>query len=870
MSRVILVLVLAVMGLSGCGGGASTESTPGNNLQNTNYYGNINGDLHRGYAIAVWPNLSPANRCGGACHVVNGSGRGAFVDNDIEVAFNAAVPALINTTNPSQSILVERMRAGHNCWHGNSGTDRDLCASDMIGYINDMLGITPTTGGGEEISLSPPPNPNKIPGDTRTLPATATSGSPSFETAVYNPVMRPQCMECHRENADQGTPPQSPFFASDDVNSAYEAAKTKMNLDDPASSRVVQRLMQGHNCFNPNNNVDTSCQDSAAVMQAAIASFAAGINVAPPNLGSGASSAMNLLTDGLPASGGNRVEADAIAIWEFKEGPGNNVTTDRISGIDLTLLGTEGADYNWVGGYGIQFNNSLAQSDTSSTTPLFDNIAGPAGSNEYSIEAWVIPENVADNNAMIVTYGANRNTLNFGMGQSMYNYDFLQADSTAVTEFSTPDAAEALQTTLQHVVLTYDSQNGRQIFVNGQLIDAPEGNGENISGWNNQQFMILGGGQTPWKGIIRMVAIHDRALQQQQILQNYEAGVGEKSFVMFNVSNIIGNECMNNGNPMCFIYFEVSEFDSYSYLFYKPTFISFDPAYTPSNIPLRGMRIGINGRIADTGQAFANLNMNIDGSVYTPEAGQVLSIVGSIIPQEQGAAIDEFFLSFETLGSNGSAFTEPVASNPVLTDPAPVTEIGVRMFDEINQTMAQLSGIDPNLPSIGGTQVNDGADGVFTTYRQQFPASAYAEGFLSAHQMAIAQLAMTYCDELFEDTAKRDAYFNGFNFNQTAAALDLPAPAIPTDLANGGNAAVLTVRDQFINPLIEKMMNIDLVNSGNNLAVQPAENDIRIELNDFVTRMRACGGSCNTTARTREIVTGTCAIALGNATMLVQ
>ena len=34
-------------------------------------------------------------------------------------------------------------------------------------------------------------------------------------------------------------------------------------------------------------------------------------------------------------------------------------------------------------------------------------------------------------------------------------------------QLQTPDAAMALQASLQHVVLTYDPVNGRQIYVNG-------------------------------------------------------------------------------------------------------------------------------------------------------------------------------------------------------------------------------------------------------------------------------------------------------------------------------------------------------------------------------------------------------------------
>ena len=75
-----------------------------------------------------------------------------------------------------------------------------------------------------------------------------------------------------------------------------------------------------------------------------------------------------------------------------------------------------------------------------------------------------------------------------------------------------------------------------------------------------------------------------------------------------------------------------------------------DPDATPGNIPLKGMRIGINGALAQIGQAYANLDMTITDQAYTPD-GLVLSNLGTIISLEAGPAVDEFFLAFEQLGT---------------------------------------------------------------------------------------------------------------------------------------------------------------------------------------------------------------------------
>ena len=72
-----------------------------------------------------------------------------------------------------------------------------------------------------------------------------------------------------------------------------------------------------------------------------------------------------------------------------------------------------------------------------------------------------------------------------------------------------------------------------------------------------------------WNGVIRLVAIHNRVLTPEQIQQNFDAGVGEKFFLMFGV------EHLTNINDS-FVVFEAAQFDSYGYLFRKPFFISLD------------------------------------------------------------------------------------------------------------------------------------------------------------------------------------------------------------------------------------------------------------------------------------------------------
>ena len=128
----------------------------------------------------------------------------------------------------------------------------------------------------------------------------------------------------------------------------------------------------------------------------------------------------------------------------------------------------------------------------------------------------------------------------------MYNYDFFnrssKTDANGDPRLSTPDADEVLQATLQHVVATFDPVDGpqdlRERRAHAQLDPAPGGT---LGDWDNTFAFVLGNevsGNRNWAGVIRLVAIHNRALTPAQIKQNFDAGVGEKFFLMFNVSHL--------------------------------------------------------------------------------------------------------------------------------------------------------------------------------------------------------------------------------------------------------------------------------------------------------------------------------------------
>ena len=121
--------------------------------------------------------------------------------------------------------------------------------------------------------------------------------------------------------------------------------------------------------------------------------------------------------------------------------------------------------------------------------------------------------------------------------------------------------------------------------------------------------------------MLRLVAIHNRALSEAQISQNFEAGVGEKFYLLFDVS-------AHSGTPDSYVLVEVSQFDSYGYLFNLPVYIVLDDdEYTPADIPVQGMRIGMNGAEMTTRltqeevspkEVKISMEMSMDGKKFNP------------------------------------------------------------------------------------------------------------------------------------------------------------------------------------------------------------------------------------------------------------
>ena len=741
----------AVAILAGCSsGGAPTVVNPVTTAPPVNDYigpASANADV-QAFRLNLWDNIKANNRCG-SCHGAGGQTPMFARNDDVNLAYQAA-NTIVNLAQPDQSRMVAKVAGGHNCWLQSPSA----CGDTLTVWIRNWAGSAAT--GGTQIQLQAPAI--REVGGSKSFPASPALFATSSLYRLVRTAASANCARCHSSNS---AAQQQPFFAEgalapamptdEAIETAYAAIKSKINLDNPAASRLVLRLRdEFHNCWG-----SAGCGLNADEMQDAVEEYAGLIDVTVVDPRLLISKGLTLY-DGTVAAGGNRYEAATIAKYEFKTGMGGIAydTSGHEPALSLTLSG----DYSWVGGWGINIKaGGKAQGSASASKKLADMIKSTG---EFTIEAWVNNANVAQEDAYIVSYSAGTDFRNATLAQQMYQYEAYtrsnRTNGNGGPALQTRAADEDAQAALQHVVMTFSPVEGRRIYVNGIYTgDADARGGGSLADWDDTFALVLGNetsSDRQWEGVMRMVVIHNRALTPTQVLQNFDAGVGEKYFMLFNVSHLVPEV------PQAYVMLEATQLDSYGLQFTKPTFISLAPNATVTSVPISGMRIGVNGGELHSGQAYVPLSAVVGGANYTAGAGQELSRVGTVAAIDKGPLNDVFFLSFERIG----ALTEdpdarddpPVPPEPAPADLEPEADVGLRTFDEINATLSQITRVP-----MTNVRVRD----TYALVKQALPSIEKFGAFGPAQQTALAQLAMQYCNVMVDDNALRGSFFGALD-----------------------------------------------------------------------------------------------------------
>jgi hypothetical protein len=339
--------------------------------------------------------------------------------------------------------------------------------------------------------------------------------------------------------------------------------------------------------------------------------------------------------------------------------------------------------------------------------------------------------------------------------------------------------------------------------------------------WSDSHRVVLGNdvsNDRQWQGSIRLVAIYKYALTDAQILQNFNAGVGKRVLMRFDISQWAG--------AGAYIEFVVSELDDYSYLFCSPSF----HAPNVTNARVAKLRVLVNGQTPVSGQAFTN----VDTVVTATE--QPLSPLCSIIQKDAGPLSDVFTIDFEYLANYlAPKPPPPVPPLPPRQFTGPLPTDGLRDFRRINESMAAVTGVSPNLASVRTT---------YDDLALQLPAAADLRTFASAQQVAVTKLSLEYCDALVETPALRTAFFGNI--------LDFTQPATTA-------FASQATRDALVQRFVDRTFGV-------NVTYQPSFAEVQPVLDPLIDDLTAgCTAATCDAQRTATVVKSLCAATLASA-----
>jgi hypothetical protein len=229
---------------------------------------------------------------------------------------------------------------------------------------------------------------------------------------------------------------------------------------------------------------------------------------------------------------GVRVTRGLQALYDFSNGWGSTVADVSGKGDPLNLTIQTTAAVQWMGG-GL---NVVAPATIVSSQPATKITTACKRSDEITLEAWVKP--ASDNQwgpARIVSISKNTNERNVTLAQGLredepsdlYNVRLRTTTSSANGIPSLTSAEGSLTPDMTHVVFTRQASGRATLYLNGQerAIDNLRGY---LSNWDEELKLFLAneaGGERPWLGFYRLVAIYSWALLPEEVVHNFEAGL---------------------------------------------------------------------------------------------------------------------------------------------------------------------------------------------------------------------------------------------------------------------------------------------------------------------------------------------------------
>ncbi len=224
----------------------------------------------------------------------------------------------------------------------------------------------------------------------------------------------------------------------------------------------------------------------------------------------------------------DRVSNGLVSLYDFREEKGDLVT-DRVGDLDLKISDSK----NVKRSRGVL--TITGQTIVKSAKPAAALVDAAKKSQELTIEVWVRPGNTSQEGpARIVSLSKDANERNFTLGQEKDQYDVRFRTSKTSRNGQPTVAARGLTTDLTHVVYVREKSGVARLYLNGEQ-KGERNVGGNLDPWSGSFHLALGdehSGGRLWKGSYHLVAVYGRALNRNEVEQNFRAGISGESVVV--------------------------------------------------------------------------------------------------------------------------------------------------------------------------------------------------------------------------------------------------------------------------------------------------------------------------------------------------
>lgn len=248
------------------------------------------------------------------------------------------------------------------------------------------------------------------------------------------------------------------------------------------------------------------------------------------------SSSDPIILEGTNSSGGlvgKRIEDGLIAFYNFSEGDGDNVEDRSKYGAPLNLkIRQEGIATQWLSGQGLRLLGNTIIEYEGLPEKLMDEVSR---TEEITMEVWIRQEIINQSGPariMTLSEGTEERAITLGHegDNSVFNYNArLNTSSTDVNGFPQLSTHSGFfSETLHHVIYSRKRDGTEEIYVNGLKLASGLKAG-NFASWTDANRFALGNEislDRPWKGVFYLAAVYNRAFSEDDVLTNYNAGIG--------------------------------------------------------------------------------------------------------------------------------------------------------------------------------------------------------------------------------------------------------------------------------------------------------------------------------------------------------